>query len=482
MNVIKKSIEFIAQPFIHIINCSLLSGIYPDLSKLAKVIPVFKANDPENFSNYRLISLLTNFSKIFEKVMHNHITDFVNQFEILYPLQFGFRKNHSTVSSLIYMINKIATSIDRNQITVGIFLDLSKAFDTIDHQILFSKLEHYGIRGIALQWSKSYFHNRKQFVQFNETRSTECVIKCGVSQGSILDLLFFLLYINDLPNAAKLAEYLLFVDDTSIFLSHSDLSYLISTMNVALEKINVWMKTNKLSVNIGKTNYIIFKPKQKSIAMNMLVIFDKNSLNRVNVVKFLGIFIDENISLKHHIDHVCNKISKSIGVISRSSFVLSMRTKLSLYYTLIYPYISYCNLVWSSTYATSLNRIWLLQKRAVRVITNSPYRSHSAPLFEKLKVLDIFKINAFHIARFMFLYHHRFLPESLSNLFVSNNQVHSYYRNLSCYRSHSCRKNIKQFTILYQGPKIWKSLPHIIKSNNSLKLFKTFLRIFLLNE
>ena len=316
------------------------------------------------------------------------------------------------------MINKIATSIDRNQIAVGIFLNLSKVFDTIDHQILFSKLEHYGIRGIALQWIKSYFHNRKQFVQFNETRSTECVIKC---------VLFFLLYINDLPNAAKLAECLLFADDTRIFLSHNDLSYLISTMNVELEKINVWMKTNKLSVNIGKTNYIIFKPKQKSIAMNMTVLFDKNSLNRVNVVKFLGIFIDENISWKHHIDHVCNKISKSIGVISRSSFVLSMRTKLSLYYTLIYPYISYCNLIWSSTYATSLNRIWLLQKRAVRVITNSPYRSHSAPLFEKLKVLDIFKINTFHIARFMFLYHHRLLPESLSNLFVSNNQVHSYY-------------------------------------------------------
>ena len=300
---------------------------------------------------------------------------------------------------------------------------------------------------------------------------------------SILGNLFFLLYINDLPNGTELAECLLFADDTSIFLSHTDQDYLISTMNAELEKINVWMKTNKLSVNISKTNYIIFRPKQKSISMNLPILFDTKPLKRVNVVKFLGIFINENISWKYHIDHVCNKISKSIGIISRSRFVLSTRTKLSLYYTLIYPYISYCNIVWSSTYATSLNRIWLLQKRAVRVMTNSEYRAHSAPLFERLKVLDIFKVNTFHIAKFMFLYHHWLLPVSLSNLFVTNNQVHGYYtRNANSYRPHHCRTNIKQFTILYQGPKIWNSLPFSIKSSNSLHSFKKTFYCFLLNK
>ena len=232
-------------------------------------------------------------------------------------------------------MNKITTSIDQNEITVGIFLDLSKAFDTLDHQILFSKLEHYGIRGIALLWIKSYFSNRKQFVQFNETRSIERIIKCGVPQGSILGPLVFLLYINDLPNATGLAECLLFADDTSIFLSHTDQDYLISTMNDELEKINIWMKTNKLSVNIGKTNYIIFRPKQKSISMNLPILFDTKPIKRVNVVKFLGIFINENISWKCHIDHVCNNISKSIGIISRSRFLLSTRTKLSILTSLL---------------------------------------------------------------------------------------------------------------------------------------------------
>ena len=167
---------------------------------------------------------------------------------MLYCYQFGFRKNNSTNFALIHLTNKIATAIDQNKITAGVLVDLSKAFDTSNHQILFSKLERYGIRGVALQWIKSYFEIREQFVQYDVTSSKQ-IIQCGVPQGSILGPLFFILYINDLPNALRLAEPLLFADDTSTYYSHSDPLMLATVLNQELSSISLWMKANKVSVN-----------------------------------------------------------------------------------------------------------------------------------------------------------------------------------------------------------------------------------------
>ena len=178
--VIKHSFHLIAAPLANIINLSLQKGIFPDKLKIAKVIPIYKADHPSHFTNYRPIPLLSNFSKFFEKVMYNRMIEFAEQYNILYRCQFGFRKNYSTSHALIHLINRISSAIDQRETTVGVFLDLSKAFDTLDHQILFTKLEHYGIRDVALQWIKSYFSCRQQFVQINQTCSSMQTIKCGV--------------------------------------------------------------------------------------------------------------------------------------------------------------------------------------------------------------------------------------------------------------------------------------------------------------
>ncbi len=214
------------------------------------------------------------------------------------------------------------------------------------------------------------------------------------------------------------------------------------------------MKSNKLSVNISKTNYIIFRPRQKKINSNLVIQYNNQTITQKQYIKFLGVYLDEHLSWKEHINYICNKIAKSVGIIYRSRYLLSSATRLSLYYTLIYPYLTYCNIVWSSTYVTNLNRILLLQKRAVRILTNSEYRTHSDPLFKQLKILDIFKLNLFHIGKFMFLYHHCMLPTCFDELFITNNQIHIHgynTRSAGNYRSHACRTNIKQFTILYSG-------------------------------
>ena len=172
--------------------------------------------------------------------MYNRITEFAEQYNILYRYQFGFRKNYSTSHALIHLINRISSAIDQRETTVGVFLHLSKAFDTLDHQILFTKLEHYGIRGVVLQWIKSYFSCRRQFVQINQTCSSTQTIKCGVPQGSILGpLSVFILYINDLLKVSKITEPLLFADDTSIFFSHSNPNYLENVLNNELLNIDV---------------------------------------------------------------------------------------------------------------------------------------------------------------------------------------------------------------------------------------------------
>ena len=170
--------------------------------------------------------------------------EFAEQYNILHRCQFGFRKNYSTSHVLIHLINRISLAIDPRETTVGVFLDLSKAFDTLDHQILFTKLEHYGIRDVALQWIKSYFSCRQQFVQINQTCSSMQTVKCGVPQGSILGPWFFILYINDLPKASKLTGRLLFPDDKSILFSHSNPNYLENVLNNELLNIDVWLRWN----------------------------------------------------------------------------------------------------------------------------------------------------------------------------------------------------------------------------------------------
>ena len=195
MYVIKNSFNLISKPLLHVINLSLTKGVFPDKLKIAKLIPIFKTDDPQCFNNYTPI---TKFFEVFlKKSCHDsRLIEFVERFEILHHYQFGFRKKHSTSLALVHLTNKIASAIDRKELTAGVFLDLSKAFDTLDHKILFNKLEHYGICGMALQWIKSYLSNRKQFVQFRKTCSDEQVIKCGVPQGSVLGPLLFILNIN----------------------------------------------------------------------------------------------------------------------------------------------------------------------------------------------------------------------------------------------------------------------------------------------
>ena len=481
MNVVKQTIDLINYPLKYILNLSLRYGIVPDSLKIAKVIPLFKSGDHDIFSNYRPVSILPAFSKILEKVVYNRLLKFLNKFNILSDNQYGFRKHHSTAYALTHLYDKISSAIDNQEYTVGIFIDLSKAFDTVDHCILLEKLEHYGIRGSALNWFASYLSGRSQFVDFNGYRSSTCQIRCGVPQGSILGPLLFLIYINDICNVSKVLDFILFADDTNIFFSHKDELFLSQTLNSELLSLSEWCKVNKLSINLKKCNFMIFKPRQKRRTLDISVVLNNHIIAQTKEVVFLGVILDENLSWKPHILNVSRKISKSIGIIYKSSFCLSAMSLRTLYFSLVYPYLIYCITVWGSTYQTNLKRLITLQKKVIKIISNVPFDAHTDNLFRDHQILKFNDIYLFQTAKFMFLYTKGLLPNTFNNMFTLTNQIHSYNtRNSNCFYVFPCRTNIRRFSIRFRGPQFYNSLNQEIQNCESVGLFSKLLKKCLL--
>ena len=261
--LMKETISEVAVPLAHIFNLSFTTGIVPNKLKIGKITPIYKSGNKHLFNNYRPISVLPAFSKILEKLVCNRLTAFLDKFALLYKFQFGFRKNHSTVHPIIHFLHDIGESNDNTSkdITVAVFLDLSKAFDTINHDKLLHTLNFYGVRGVTNAWFSSYLSDRKQYIEFNGFKSDLCDLSCGVPQGSILGPLLFLIYINDVMNSTSL-KLLSFADDTTIYASSNNINDTLTIINNINEmtKLYEWLCVNKLSINISKTNYSLFGP------------------------------------------------------------------------------------------------------------------------------------------------------------------------------------------------------------------------------
>ena len=252
----KLCVDSYIEPLTFLINYSLKTGVFPSELKLARVVPIFKAGDSSALTNYRPISVLTFFAKVFEKIVYNKLLNFISDNNILYDHQYGFRKGRSTQQAIITLVDKITKSQDIGDIVITLLIDLKKAFDTIDHQILLRKLYSYGIRGSMLKWMDSYLTDRSQYVVFDGKVSQTRGIKCGVPQGSILGPLLFIISVNDICNVSPMLFKILYADDTCVLISGNHLNDLIDRLNTELTSLNNWFKANKLSLNTKKIIFL----------------------------------------------------------------------------------------------------------------------------------------------------------------------------------------------------------------------------------
>ena len=462
-----------------IFNKCLQTGQYPDSMKIAKVSPIHKNGDKNILDNYRPISVLTQFNRLFERLLAKRLMNFFDKNNIITKQQFGFLKKHSTEHAILDLKEYILKKFEDHEIVAVLYLDLQKAFDTVGHDILLRKLYHYGIRGKTHDLLKSYLSNRKQFSTIGKSASELANVLWGVPQGSVLGPLLFLIFINDLPRSSSLYTWL-FADDTALALSSKCPRELEKRFNLEVNKVQDWLLANGLSVHYSKkTQYMLLKGRglRTEIHAGFKLSMGGHQIERTDTYKYLGLLFDDKLNWKCQIDKLCSKLASVCGILSKVRHYLNRKSLLLIYYSLFESRLRYGSLGWGTAAECDIKRLKVLQNRAIRFIDFASFRTPMLPIYHKLGVLPLEHQFRLQRATFMYNLHFTNLPLVLSN--YCKPPTHRYPTSYSTslnYVLPFVKTNRAQTSIKFAGPKVWATVPYDLKTIGNRKKFTSGLK------
>ena len=381
------------------------------------------------------------------------------------------------------MVENITKSFDDKEYTLGVFLDLSKAFDTIDHSILLAKLNHFGVREVANEWFRSYLNGRLMQTEVNGKISNFKPIEIGVPQGSILGPLLFLIYINDFPKCLTSGKAIMFANDTNLFFNSSSYKALYEVTNTQLKHAEAWLSANKLTLNTDKTLYVAFRtPNSLPPPAALSIQFKNKHLKRVNSCKFLGLTINEHLSWKPHMQWLLQKLRSSYHVINKVKQYLDKSSLLTLYHSLINSYVQYCVISWCHGNASMIQKLQKVSTKAINLINTKQKNSND---FQQHNLLTVQQSKQLEIAKFMHKYFNKSLPLAFSNIFDSNflsENATLRTRSKSKLYPQYCRIKLTQQTLKFRGPMLWNKLPVALKDIKSLPRFIKCIKEYIINQ
>ena len=484
LHIFKQCPDNVISHLTSILNDIIFKATMPNQLKKSKIIPIYKNGSRKDINNYRPISLLSYFDKILEKSINSRISNFLNTNNLICNNQFGFRQNHSTELALLSLLDRVYSSLDNKDWVMLISIDFRKAFEVINHNILLEKLNYIGIRGMMNKWFQSYLSNRRHQTLVNTKLSQSLQMKSGVPQGSSLGPLLFLIYINDLQNIFEESELNIFADDTALILRNKNLTELFNVANTKLSLLHEYLQANGIRLNETKTEYMIISPNRKipELASDEVVYYDGKKIQKVDCTKLLGVYIDNKLTFKNHIDYLLQKkLRKFVPIFKQLRHYLTTENLLKIYHANVNSYLSYCLMIYHTGNTTAVHKIKLMQRRILKVL----FRVHSYEVdnhMKRHKILDIddsYKLKLLCLGHKM-KYDNLNLPAFFQKIYKNKNVLNLRNKNDFIVAYHRLR--ISQRNTDYVIPREWNKLPDIIKNIPSYKHFSKAIKKILLDK